>query len=232
MSAETRTPSKPGGHNLAASIGKSTLLGIIANVASVGTRLITVPIVIHYLGLGGYGIWNIIMTSATYMRFGSVGIKSAFQKYVAEATGNGEYERANKLLSTGCAAMFVLSVVGLIPIFIFSRFIAQTAGVPPEFLKSAAGSIALLALIMLMSNVGACYEAIIMGGHRIDLVRKFSTALTCSEAVAIVIVLRLGYGLFAMSAIMGGSELIYIICCYFASRRVLPQVVVSPTFIS
>ena len=232
MSDDTKTSSHPASHNLAASIGKSTVLGIVANVASVGTRLITVPIVIHYLGLGGYGIWNIIMTTATYMRFGSVGIKSAFQKYVAEATGNGDFETANKLLSTGCAAMFVLSVVGLVPIFIFSRYIAQVAGVPEEFLKSAAGAIALLALIMLMSNVGACYEAIVMGGHRIDLVRKFSTVLTVAEAVAIVIVLHLGYGLFAMSAIMGGSELIYICCCYVASRRVLPQVVVSPAFIS
>ena len=68
----------------------------------------TIPIVIAHLGLGGYGIWSIIMTTAAYMRFGSVGIKSAFQKYVAEATGNGDFETANKLLSTGCAAMLVL----------------------------------------------------------------------------------------------------------------------------
>jgi O-antigen/teichoic acid export membrane protein len=231
-SDELKIAPKPPSHNLAASIGKSTLLGMVANAASVGTRLITVPIVIHYLGLGGYGIWNIIMTASTYMRFGSVGIKSAFQKYVAEATGNGDYETANRLLSTGCAAMFALSVIGLIPISIFSRQIAHAAGVPPEFLKSAAGSIALLALIMLMSNVGACYEAIVMGGHRIDLVRRFGTILTVTEAVAIVIVLHMGYGLFAMSAIMGGSELIYVTCCYFASRRVLPQVIVGPAFVS
>src|SRR5207245_10289899 len=87
-------------HNLAASIGKNTLFGMVSNVAQVGTRLVTVPIVIHHLGLGGYGIWNIIMMTATYMRFGSVGVKTAFQKYVAEATGNGDYEKASKLLST------------------------------------------------------------------------------------------------------------------------------------
>jgi O-antigen/teichoic acid export membrane protein len=161
------------------------------------------------------------------MRFGSVGIKSAFQKYVAEATGNGDYASANKLLSTGCALMLVLSVLGLIPVSIFSRQIAHAAGVPPEFLKSAAGSIALLAWIMAMSNVGAAFEAIVMGGHRIDLVRRFTTALTVLEAVAIVIALHMGYGLFTMSAIMGTSELVYVALCYAASRRVLPQVVVS-----
>lgn len=218
--------------NLAASIGKNTLFGMVCNVTQVGTRLVTVPIVIHHLGLGGYGIWNIIMMTATYMRFGSVGVKTAFQKYVAEATGNGDYEKANKLLSTGCAAMLVLSVGGLIPIAFFSHQIANSAGVPPEFLTSAAGAISLLALIMVMANGGAAFEAIVMGGHRIDLVRKFGTVMTIAEAVTIVILLHFGYGLFAMAGVMGASELVYILCCYIASHSVVPQIRVGIKFVS
>jgi len=217
--------------NLAASIGKNTLFGFVSNFAQMGTRLVTVPIVIHYLGLGGYGIWNVIMMAATYMRFGSVGVKTAFQKYVAEATGNGNYERANRLLSTGCALMMVISLTILIPAVFFAKKIAALAGVPPEFLASAAGSIALLACIMMMANVGAVYEAIVMGGHRIDLVRKFGTALTVAEAVAIVVVLHRGLGLFAMACVMGASELLYITCCFLASHRVLPQVRVAVVFL-
>jgi O-antigen/teichoic acid export membrane protein len=213
--------------DLTASISKSTVLGVVANVTQVATRLFTVPIVIHHLGLSGYGIWNIIMMTATYMRFGSVGIKSAFQKYVAEATGSGDYEKANQLLSTGCAVMFVLSLAGLIPASIYSRQIAHAAGIPPEFVVSAAGSISLLAFIMALANIGAPYEAIVMGGHRVDLVRRFGTVLTIAEAVGIIIVLRLGLGLFAMSAVMGVSELFYVGCCFFAARKVVPQIRVS-----
>ena len=113
--------------NLAHTIGRNTVFGVIARVAQVATRLVTIPIVIAHLGLGGYGIWAIIMTSAAYMRFGSVGIKSAFQKYVAEATGNGNYETANQLLSTGCAAMLGLSVAVLIPVAWFSAALARGA---------------------------------------------------------------------------------------------------------
>jgi Na+-driven multidrug efflux pump len=232
MTSEPSSKTAHSGPNLTATISKSTLLGIVANAAQVGTRLFTVPIVIHHLGLGGYGIWNIIMMTATYMRFGSVGIKSAFQKYVAEATGSGDYQKANRLLSTGCAVMFVFSVLVLIPVSLFSRKIAHAAGVPAEFLASAAGSISLLAWIMALANIGAAYEAIVMGGHRVDLVRKFGTILTIAEAIGIIAALRLGYGLFAMSAVMGVSELLYITCCYFAARRVLPQVRVGPSFVS
>lgn len=217
----------PPNQKLAVAIGKNTFFGIVSSVVQVSTRLITVPIVIGCLGIGGYGIWNIIMTAANYMRFGSVGIKSAFQKYVAEATGTGDYEKANKLLSTGCAIMLVLSVAVLIPLTFFSRQLASAAGVPPEFLKSAAHAIGVLALIMVIANSGAAFEAIVMGGHRIDLARKFTTFFTVAEAVAIVVVLRLGYGLFAMAMIMGFSEVGFIACCYFASRRILPQISIS-----
>src|SRR5271163_2367543 len=121
ITTATANAAKPVHDNLATSIGRNTAFGMVANLAQVGTRLVTVPIVIHHLGLGGYGIWNIIMMTATYMRFGSVGVKTAFQKYVAEATGNGDYQRANKLLSTGCAIMLVLSLAGLIPVAMFSH---------------------------------------------------------------------------------------------------------------
>jgi O-antigen/teichoic acid export membrane protein len=230
---EEKIPSATGpDSSLAVSIGKNTVFGVIARVAQVLTRLVTVPVVIAHLGLGGYGIWAIIMTAAAYMRFGSIGIKSAFQKYVAEATGTGDYESANKLLSTGTGAMLALSVAGLIPISLFSRSIAIAAGVPPEFLKSAAGAISMLALIMVLSNVGAAFEAIVMGGHRIDLARKFTTIFTVAEAVAIVILLHFGFGLFAMAAVMGLSEIGFLACCFVASRRVVPQVKLKMKYLS
>jgi O-antigen/teichoic acid export membrane protein len=229
---ETVTPPRVSERKLALSIGKSTFFGVVARFAQIGTRIVTVPIVIAHLGLGGYGIWSIIMTTSAYMRFGSVGIKSAFQKYVADASGNGDFETANKLLSTGCAIMLVLSVVGLIPSAIFSRKLASAAGVPPEFLGAAASSITILAIIMLLSNVGAVYEAIVMGGHRIDLVRKYATLFTVLEAAAIVIVLHFGYGLFAMATIMALSEVCYLGCCYISSKSVMPNIKLGYQYVS
>jgi len=209
---------------LAASIGTNTIFGIISGGTQVATRLITIPIVIAHLGLGGYGIWSIIMTTAAYMRFGTVGVKSAFQKYVAEATGTGDYARASQLLSTGCAAILVLSIVGLIPIAFFSQALAQSAGVPLQYLKATSGSVSVLALIMVMSNVGAVFEAIVMGGHRIDVVRRFGVGFTVAEALAIVALLHFGYGLLAMASVIGSSEIGYVMCCFCASRKIMPQI--------
>jgi len=229
MGSDSKSPNANVG--LAKSVGRNTIFGIFSNFTQVATRLVTVPIVISHLGLDGYGIWSIIMTTATYMRFGSVGVKTAFQKYVAEATGNNDFERANKLLSTGFAIMLVLSLAGLIPLVFYSHRIAMTAGVPARFLSSAAGAISLLGGIFVLANAGATYEAIVMGANRIDLVRKFATVLTILEAGGIIAVLHFGHGLFAMAAVMGASEIGYISVCYVAAKRVLPQVNLDRKFV-
>ena len=218
--------------SLVIDISRNTFFGVIASLTQMGTRLVTVPIVIAYLGLEGYGIWSIIMVAAGYMRFGSAGVKSAFLKYVAEATGNGTFEKASQLLSTGSAVMFGLSVIGLIPLAIFSDDIIKTIGVPDHLIVSAAGSITLLAVIMVLSNVGGVYESIVMGGHRIDLIRVFNTVASIVEAVAIVVALCLGYGLITMAAIMASSEMVRLLCCYYVSKQIVPDIKIGMSNIS
>jgi len=223
---------EPSHRDLAASIGKNTVFGVVARVAQVATRLITIPIVIAHLGLDGYGIWSIIMTTAAYMRFGSIGIKSAFQKYVAEAVTKDDYETTNQLLSTGCAFMLILSTAGLLPVALFSQQLARASGVPLQFLASSSKAISVLALIMVISNIGAVYEAIVMGGHRVDLARRFTTYFCVAEAVVIVCLLHFGYGLFAMASVMATSEVGFIACCYIASKQIVPQIRVSRLFVT
>ncbi len=217
---------------LAHSIARNTLFGVVAKLAQVSTRLVTIPIVIAHFGLGGYGVWSLIMTAAAYMRFGSVGIKSAFQKYVAEATGTGDYTEANRLLSTGCLLTMAFSCALLIPVALFSGALARVAGVPPEFLGAAANSMSVLAVILLLSNGGAAFEAIVMGGHRVDLARHFTTLFTILEAVAIVLLLKLGFGLFAMACVMAVSEVGFVVCCAVAARRVVPEIRIRREFVT
>jgi|HubBroStandDraft_6_1064221.scaffolds.fasta_scaffold00796_15 O-antigen/teichoic acid export membrane protein len=225
--AEAKMSDRARPKKLASVISKNTIFGVLSGGTQVATRLVTVPIVIAHIGLGGYGIWSIIMTTAAYMRFGTVGVKSAFQKYVAEATGTGDYNKASELLSTGCAAILTLSVVGLIPVAFFSQALARSTGVPAQFLRATSGSISVLALIMVLSNVGAVYEAILLGSQRIDVARRFGMGFTLAEACAIVVSLHYGYGLFTMATIMGVSEIGYVACCMVASRRVMPQIHVA-----
>lgn len=221
-SPEPPTQVSPDRH-LTASIVKGTAFGIVSRGTQIGTRLIMVPVVISHLGLGGYGIWSIILATAAYMRFGNAGIKSAFQKYVAEATATGNFERANDLVSTGAICMLAVSAIGLVPLALFSHRLAELVGVPAGYLGAAASSIMILGCIYTVSNFGSAFESIVMGAQRIDLTKIYITLLSVLEAAGIIILLHFGYDLVAMTLVMGASELIYIACCYFASHRVVPS---------
>src|SRR5260370_18886239 len=111
-------------------------------------------------------------------------------------------EAASGLVSNGSISMLVLSFAGLMPLAVFSKKLAEMSGVTPRFLREAAGSLTVLALILVIANFGAAFEAILMGRPRVDLTRKFNIVTTVSEAVAIIAFLHFGYGLFAMAVII------------------------------
>lgn len=231
LNHSNRMSSRTHAADLTSTIGKGTLFGVIANFVQLATRLITVPFAVSHLGIEGYGIWSIVMAAASYMRFGSVGAKSAFQKYAAEATGRGSFESANKLISTGTCAILVISLCALLPITLFSAPIARAVGVPGNYLRSTAGAFALLGVVMVLSNAGSTYEAIVMGGHRIDLVRKFNVLTTVLEAIAVIALLSAGKGIFSMTCVMAASEVLYVGFCFVQARRVLPQIQVKLRYV-
>ena len=182
---------------------------------------------IYHFDLGGYGVWSIVLVTASYMRFGSTGIKSACQKYVAEATGTGNFDAASVLITTGSLTMLGLSVLVLTPAAVFSRTLARLSGVPPEFIHATAAAISVLAVAYMIFNFGSVFEAILTGGHRIDLVKKFGVAQAIGESLAMVTALHFGYGFLTIAIIMATSELIYMLGCYVMSKRIVPQVCVS-----
>jgi O-antigen/teichoic acid export membrane protein len=222
----------PSGSAVAASISKNTLFGVAGNILHVLVRIVVVPVMIRHLGLNGYGIWAVLMSIAAYITLGGAGVKSAFQKYVAEATGTGDFDRASKLLSTGTAAVLSISIVVLVPVFLFSNSLAIAVGVPTAFLYEASQSIRLLALTAVLGNLSQTYQSIIMGAHRIDLWQKINFVLDPLNALAMIAFLYLGFGLLTMTSIFCIFQIAGGILVYIYSRRVLPSVHVRPRFVS
>jgi O-antigen/teichoic acid export membrane protein len=216
--------------SLARSIGKGTLFGVAANLVRYGTRLVLLPIFIAHLGLGGYGIWATLMVIAGYLRFGSAGVKGCFQKYVAEATGTGDFDRANQLVTTGTAIFVALWAAVLIPVAMFPRFLAHLAGIPSQYVSASATAITLLAIAYLIANSMAVFESAVLGAHRVDLMQYYNIAISALTFVFSVIVLRLGYGIVALALVMAIGEAVYAFCALLVAWRVIPQIALRPRY--
>ncbi len=219
-------------NDLAISVGKNTMFGLTANIVRIGTRIIMVPFIISYLGLEGYGIWAIMMVIMVCMQMGVSGVKSAFQKYVAEATGTGDYERASILLSTSFIVVAAVYVSVLIPVVLFSHDLVRVLGVPDRFILDAGSSIVLLAFVVTLNNVTGVFESMIMGAHRIDIVMKLDMFLLSAEACAIVLLLLNGYGLFALVVVISASQVCRSAFNFAISSRVIPQIRIRSHLVS
>ncbi|HVT98156.1 MAG TPA: oligosaccharide flippase family protein, partial [Acidobacteriaceae bacterium] len=230
MTAKFTAPTS--GRALTASIGKNTLFGVVGNLVHVLARIVVVPVMIRHLGLDGYGIWAVLMSIAAYITLGGAGVKSAFQKYVAEATGTGDYDRASRLLSTGTAAVLALSVVVLVPLAIFSHWLAVAVGVPAGFLIPASQAIRILAITAIIANVSQTYQSIMMGAHRIDLREKLNVVLDLLNAAFTIGLLYSGFGLLAIAAVFCAYQLAGGILWYIYARRILPEVRISSTLVT
>jgi O-antigen/teichoic acid export membrane protein len=217
-------PRDPVKRTLAQSMSKGTIFGVLANLVRYGTRLVLIPIIIAHLGLGGYGIWATLLVIAGYLRFGSSGIKGTFQKYVAEAMGKGEFERANQLVTTGTIIFIGISAAVLIPAAIFSRFVGRVAGIPPQYLHASATAITVMAIAYLISNGLAVFESAVLGAHRVDLMQYFTMIFMVFDLVFCVVALHFGYGLAALALGMAISEVGYAVCGFLMARRVVPQI--------
>ena len=135
MTAKFSAPSS--NRALVASIGKNTFFGVAGNIVHVLARIMVVPVIIRRLGLDGYGIWAVLMAIAAYMTLGVRRHQIRVPKVCGGSNRHGDFDRASRLLSTGTAAVLLLSLVALLPLAIFSRSLAIAVGVPKLFLVPA-----------------------------------------------------------------------------------------------
>lgn len=193
----------------------------------IATRLWTVPVVIHHLGIEGYGIWAAITAVVSYLQLGAAGVRSGFQKYVAEATGTSGYEHASRLLSTGTALFGGFSILCCGAVALNPQPFVTLAGIPPAKYSQAAGALSWLAVCVAANNLGAAFQATVAGGHRIDLVRRVGIIVAIAEAIATVLLLRMGYGLAAVAGVFGLSTALASLYGWHLSSVVLPEIKIS-----
>ncbi len=85
------------------SLPRNIATDIAARIGYLVTRLAVPPFVLAHIALGTYGLWTTAFVVVSYIGISTMGLSSVYIKYVAEFAAKGEFERANRLLSSGLA---------------------------------------------------------------------------------------------------------------------------------
>ena len=91
-------------------IAWSTVLAVIARAVAVAITLISVPLVVGYLGAERYGMWLTISSLLAVLGPLDLGVGNGLRQMVAEASGRDDPEASRRAISS---ALFLLSVIAL-----------------------------------------------------------------------------------------------------------------------
>jgi len=194
----------------------ATWLGLLVQVV-VGFFLS--PFILHKLGDDAFSLWVLIFSLTGYYGILDLGIRSSIVRYVAKFTATQDEDKLKRFLSTSIAFYALVSVVVLL-LTGFGFFHLQSFfKIPPSFLQSARGLLALAGAGVALSFPLGVFAAVLEGLQKFSWLHLSQIGVTLLRGLLILIVLTRGGGLVAIGAVTAGMSLLgYLIFMGMAFR--------------
>lgn len=194
----------------------------IAGIEALIFILLT-PYVVHKLGIADYAVWVIIETVAYFLGFFDLGIPEAQVRQHARLSQLGKLREIGKLHGTVITVFVAAGLVALAAAVVFALLpTAPLLDIPDSALPIYLPLLTLIGLSVLLAFVESALDGIFEGNQRFDVMNKLDVALTLVDAVLVVTVLAMGYGLVALAALEVATTLFAIAIKWRTVRRMFP----------
>jgi O-antigen/teichoic acid export membrane protein len=184
---------------------------LLARASTIVSALVSVPLMLHYLGAERYGMWLTVSSVVSFIAVADFGLGSGLLTALAAARGSGDAAAEKRLVSTACAAVAAIAVVGLIVLAIgiavvdwpsVFRVTSQAAVVEARPAVAIAAGCALLALILsLVTSINASLQEGYVNG-------LWQGAFTLVGLGAVVVGIHAGVGLPCLILAMAGTPVV------------------------
>jgi O-antigen/teichoic acid export membrane protein len=164
-----------------------------------GSNVLLTPFMIHHLGAVDYGVWVLAGSVLDYYGLLDLGMRAAMFRYVAMFRGGAVREEVDRTFSS---ALFLVSLTSAL---ICALSVGVACFLPHWMHLEGTSTAALRALLLLLGlSVAVTFPARMLATYisahqRWDLYNAAGIVAVIIRAVAIVVVLTLGYGLLAIA---------------------------------
>ena len=108
----------------------------LVNAATTIGAIVSVPLILHYVGLDGFGIWTLAQTAVVYVAVAETGFGPAVQRYVSVHHGANDRIAASRIVWSSAGFYFLSGlVVAVASVLLAPTFVAVfdvEAGLAPE----------------------------------------------------------------------------------------------------
>ncbi len=185
---------------------KGTILrNVFSNWVNYGVDIVVAfflfPILVRGLGDSDYGIWTLIASLTGYLGLLDFGVRGAVIRYVARFHAETVHQRSGRVASTALAIFSTAGALALATSTFLALLVDQIFQVPVAQRTTAQYLVILGGANVAASLVSGVFGGILVGLQRFDLQSGLGVGITGLRALAIVLALKIGYGLLTLASI-------------------------------
>ncbi|MEO6715441.1 MAG: oligosaccharide flippase family protein [Mycobacteriales bacterium] len=197
--------------------------------AALSTVILT-PVLLHFLGVDGYGVWVIVGSLIAYLELFELGFGVTTIKMVAEDA----YRRPASVvrtLNTNIAALSLFGLVALVVGWSLAPIVPRLFNVPPHLAHQTSVIFALLTVPLAFSIPADVLGGALAGHQRYDLLSLSNLALSLCTLIGGVIAVALGGGLYGLAAVAVVVSVGMQFARLMMLRRLVPGFRLSPRLV-
>jgi O-antigen/teichoic acid export membrane protein len=163
---------------------RTVTTNVVANLVNAGTSIaaaaISVPLVLHYVGLDGFGVWTLAQTALVYTAAAETGFGPAVQRFVSVAHGARDRLGAARIVWSASGFYFAFGAVLAAAVALLAPAIVSLFDVPPGLHDDAVAMFRITGAAMLLALVAAGLANVLQG------VERFVAAAAATGVSAVV----------------------------------------------
>lgn len=104
----------------------TTIMNMLNQAVTILTSLISIPIILNYVGTEQFALWMVLTTALSFISFSDFGIGIGVQDAISRHFAKGQNEEIKKIFSTSLSILIVISLLFIFLFFILFYFIESS----------------------------------------------------------------------------------------------------------
>jgi O-antigen/teichoic acid export membrane protein len=166
------------------------------------------PFILHRLGNMAYGAWVLAFSVTGYYGLFDLGIRSALIRYVSTYYATNNHDGLLRLINTSLALYTAIGSAAMVATILVSSNVGSLFHIPADFLRTARWLFLIVGSAVSLGFPAGVFGGVLEGLNRFYFVNLTNLMATLVRAVLIVLALHHGYGLLTVAIITVSLPLI------------------------
>lgn len=206
----------------------NSALMLVCRVVTIIVSLISVPIIVSNLGLGGYGTWEAILAVSALSTVFQGAVSGTLLWRMSATYGTGDSAEARRLVRLGTAASVSLFVLVVPPVWALRGSLVQILNIPPAYASSAAWVLSGIVAVMTLGGINETLGAMLGGYQRAGVASLIQSGQLVLINLIAILGLLMGFELWSMLLAYVSGFLFSLVASFFCASATCGRINLLP----